>query len=90
MTELDVAALKALPGRAFPLGATVGDLGTHFAIVSRHATRVWLALFAHKDDQEPAIEFELDPERNRIGDVWSIFIEGLHPGALYMYRLDCP
>ncbi|HOD49687.1 MAG TPA: isoamylase [Candidatus Hydrogenedentes bacterium] len=87
---LDVGALKARPGRAIPLGASVGELGVHFAIVSRHATRVWLAIFGDKDDARPAIEFELDAERNRIGDVWSIFIENLHAGAYYLFRLDGP
>lgn len=87
---LDVGSLKARPGRAIPLGATVGELGVHFAIVSRHATRVWLAIFENKDDTRPAAEFELDVERNRIGDVWSVFIENLHAGAYYMWRLDGP
>lgn len=89
-TGLNVSSLKVRAGRAFPLGATVGELGVHFAIVSRHATRVWLAVFAGKDDKEPAIEFALDAERNRIGDVWSIFIENLHAGAYYLFRLDGP
>ncbi|MFO7973132.1 MAG: alpha-amylase family glycosyl hydrolase [Candidatus Hydrogenedentota bacterium] len=87
---LDVSSLRVRAGRAFPLGATVGEMGVHFAIVSRHATRVWVAIFADKDDKSPAVEFELDPGRNRIGDVWSIFIENLHAGAYYMFRLDGP
>ena len=81
---LDVGSLKARPGRAIPLGATVGELGVHFAIVSRHATRVWLAIFENKDDTRPAAEFELDVERNRIGDVWSVFIENLHGAPLHV------
>ncbi len=89
-SRLDLEALKARPGRGIPLGASVGETGVHFALVSRHATRVWLALFEHQDDARPAVEFELDVERNRIGDVWSIFIENLHAGAYYLFRLDGP
>lgn len=55
-----------------------------------HATRVWLALFDSQDDDTPYQEFELIPDTHRTGHVWSIFVEGLAPGALYMYRVDGP
>ncbi|HNR33952.1 MAG TPA: glycogen debranching protein GlgX, partial [Candidatus Hydrogenedentes bacterium] len=90
MPKLNAANLRLLPGRAYPLGPAVRASGIRFAVVSRHATRVWLALFDHAEDREPALEIELDAARYRTGDVWSIYVEGLAPGALYMYRMDGP
>ena len=82
--------LSVLPGRPYPFGAWVHPRGVRFVIFSRHATRVWLALFSHPDDTEPAVEIEFDPERHRTGDAWSIFVQGLDSGALYAYRMDGP
>jgi len=90
MPKIDTAKLHVLPGRATPLGPEVYESGVRFAIVSRHATRVWLALFENVDDARPAVELEFEPHRHRIGDVWSIFVRGLPHDALYMYRMDGP
>ncbi|MCX5757237.1 MAG: glycogen debranching protein GlgX [Candidatus Hydrogenedentes bacterium] len=90
MSELNAVHLHLTPGRAYPLGAAVRQSGVRFAVVSRHATRVWLALFDNAEDREPAFEVELEPERYRTGDVWSVYVEGLASGALYMYRMDGP
>ncbi|HOE66113.1 MAG TPA: glycogen debranching protein GlgX [Candidatus Hydrogenedentes bacterium] len=87
---LDASMLNVLPGRAFPLGSNVGDTGVRFAIVSRNATRVWLALFDGPKARKPAVEIPFDPEKHRVGDVWSIYIEGLGPGVLYLYRVEGP
>ncbi len=40
-----------------PYGAHVVDQGVHFSLFSRHATRVWLMLFQHADDETPAEEY---------------------------------
>jgi len=64
--------------------------GVRFAVVSRHATRVWLALFEEVDDAVPRVELEFDPDRHRIGDIWSMYIHGLPPGVYYAYRMDGP
>jgi len=90
MPKLNAENLRLLPGRAYPLGPAVRASGVRFAVVSRHATRVWLALFENVADREPALEIELEATRYRTGDVWSIYVEGLAPGALYMYRMDGP
>ena len=89
MPALDVSKLKARPGWRGTLGATVMDGGVHFALVSRHATRVWLCLFGD-DPADLAAEFEMEPAACRRGDIWSLFIEGLGAGALYMYRTEGP
>jgi isoamylase len=77
-------------GWPLPLGAKAREGGVHFALYSRHATRVWLVLYNDIDDLEPAIEIALDPEQHRFGDIWSAFIKGLEPGTLYAYRIDGP
>lgn len=89
MPKLNLKKIKALPGRAYPVGPMLRPGGVRFSVVSRHATRVWLALFNDISDAAPVAEFEMD-NRHRTGDVWSIFIEGLRAGALYMYRMDGP
>ena len=90
MPKIDLSELEVWPGRATPLGLEVYDSGVRFTLVSRHATRVWLALFDNADDREPAVEFEFDSAMHRTGDVWSIFVKGLRTGALYMYRIEGP
>ncbi|MCC6154540.1 MAG: glycogen-debranching protein [Candidatus Hydrogenedentes bacterium] len=88
MPETDSYIVR--PGHARPLGATPDASGVHFAVFSRHATQVWLALFDSPNDSEPAHEIAFDPVHHRIGDVWTIHVENLKPGALYMYRMAGP
>jgi len=90
MSGVDPSKLPVMPGRPYPLGSAVRASGVRFAIVSRHATRIWLALFKSIPDHTPFIEFEYDPMLHRIGDIWSIFVEGLKAGCLYAYRMDGP
>ena len=73
-----------------PYGAHVVDQGVHFSIFSRHATRAWLLLFDHADDEAPKEEFELRPERNRLGDLWHLHVPTARVGQYYVYRMDGP
>ena len=82
--------LDVIPGRPYPMGPVVYPDGIRFTLFSRHARRVWLALFKNVEDLTPVWEYELDPARHRIGDVWSIFVRGLEEGALFKYRVDGP
>jgi len=82
--------LKVRPGRGHPLGALLDGSGVQFSVVSRNATRVWLALYADPEADVPAREIALDRDRHRVGDVWSVYIEGLSAGAVYAYRMDGP
>ena len=90
MPAIDYSRLRVIPGRPYPAGVSVYEEGARFTVFSRHATRVWLALFEHTADAEPAWEYEYDAERHRVGDIWSIFVYGVHEGALYKYRMDGP
>jgi glycogen operon protein len=75
--------------RPSPLGATVSDAGTQFAVVSRHATKVTLELFDAPGDLAGR-RVELDAKRDRTGDVWHVFVPGVRAGQLYGWRVDGP
>jgi len=86
----DKPSFKTYPGKPLPLGATLFEDGVQFAIFSRHATSIVLQLFNRSEDKDPTFEVELDPEKNKTGDIWHIFIEGIKAGQLYGYRADGP
>lgn len=82
--------LKVSRGSPYPLGANFTGTGVNFAVFSRNGTRVLLDIYAHEDDSEPCSIIDLKPETNRTGDIWHVFVEGLNPGALYLYQVDGP
>ena len=71
-----------------PLGVHESEGGVNFALFSRHASRVRLELFDQPTDATPVRIIDLDPARNRTGDVWHVWVEGIRPGQLYAYRVD--
>jgi glycogen operon protein len=73
-----------------PLGAHPDDRGVQFSLFSRHATRVWIALFDHPEDAAPREELELTAENHRTGDLWHAHVSGLEAGQLYLYRVEGP
>jgi glycogen operon protein len=77
-------------GTALPFGTRQHGAGVNFAFFSRHATRVRLELFDRPQDRTPARVIDLDPVRNRTGDAWHVWVEGIHPSQLYAYRVDGP
>jgi isoamylase len=77
-------------GSPLPLGTQERGGGVNFAIFSRDAIRVRLELFDHPEDDTAARMIDLDTARNRTGDVWHVWIEGIRPGQLYAYRVDGP
>ena len=83
-------AIRTSSGWPCPLGATVTEGGINFALFSRHASDIYLELFHDADDGRPSHSFQLDPRRNRTGDVWHLFVHGAGEGQLYGYRADGP
>lgn len=77
-------------GAPLPLGTHSSDGGVNFAFASRHASRVRLELYDRSTDANPAQSIDLDPSRNRTGDVWHVWIAGIAAGQLYGYRVDGP
>jgi glycogen operon protein len=81
----EVQAVRS--GVPFPLGAHPRRNGVNFAIFSRHAWGVRLDLFDHREDALPARSIILDAARNKTGDIWHVWLEGIKPGQLYGFRL---
>jgi glycogen operon protein len=77
-------------GVPLPMGTHEYGGGVNFAIFSRHATRVRLELFDHPMDAKSVRAIDLDPARNRTGDVWHVWLKGITAGQLYAYRVDGP
>jgi isoamylase len=75
---------SALPGTEFPLGATVTDAGTNFAVASTVADSMVLCLF-----DETGAETQV-PLRNYDADIWHVFVPGVGAGQAYGYRAAGP
>ena len=84
--ESDVQA-----GNPLPIGGThqQGD-GVNFVLFSRHATCVHLEFYKEPDDSSPTRIIDLDPTCHRTGDVWHVWVRGIHGGQLYGYRIEGP
>jgi len=74
------------PAPHHPLGAHHDGKGTHFALYSAHAEKVELCLFDEKGEQELQ-RLELPSCEQQI---FSGYVEGLRPGAIYGYRVYGP
>ena len=90
MPQINRNELTLNVGRPYPLGAACFNTGVRFTIFSRHATRVWICLYENHADLNPCVELELDPEKNRTGDIWSTYVHGITEGVYYKYRMDGP
>ena len=71
-------------------GAHLASDGVNFALFSRHATRVWLLLFANVDADLPFQTIELDRVHHKTGDIWHVRVLGAGRGLVYAYRVDGP
>jgi glycogen operon protein len=88
LASCEVQAVRS--GSALPLGAHLRANGVNFAIFSRHATGVRLDLFDRAEDAVPARTIILDAIRNKTGDIWHVWLEGIRPGQLYAFRVAGP
>ncbi len=77
-------------GRPEPLGLSSYKGGYNFALFSRNAMKVWIYLYKTCEDKEPVVVLEFDPDHNRIGDIWHMWIKGIGPGWCYTYRVHGP
>jgi isoamylase len=73
-----------------PYGAIVHDHGVQFVVFSRSATRMRVLLYDSVEQPDPSDIIDFDPDLNRWGDIWSIFIPGAGPGQLYHFQADGP
>jgi isoamylase len=89
--SLGVAEVHAVrSGVPYPLGAMVRGDGVNFAIFSRHALGIRLELFDRVDAVMPTRSIVLDATRNKTGDIWHVWLEGIKPGQLYGFRVAGP
>ncbi|MCC7424376.1 MAG: hypothetical protein IT428_29255, partial [Planctomycetaceae bacterium] len=88
LTLCEVQSIRS--GTPFPLGAQPRGNGVNFALFSRHAEGVCLQFFDHPDDASPARTIILDAARNKTGDIWHVWVEGVRAGQLYGYRVAGP
>jgi len=79
--------LRLQRGIPVPLGAIVHRTGVNFSIFSKHATSCTLVLFLPGAD-DPFVEYALDPNFNRTGQIWHAYVVGLDAGMQYGYRFD--
>ncbi len=82
------AALKFT--HPLPYGAIVHDGGVQFVVFSRSATSMRVLLYDGVDDPDPADIIEFDPDLNRWGHIWSVFVPGTFAGQLYHFQADGP
>ena len=73
-----------------PYGAIVHDGGVQFVVFSRSATAMRVLLYEKVDDAEPSEIIDFDPDLNRWGDIWSIYVPGAGEGQLYHFQADGP
>jgi isoamylase len=73
-----------------PYGAILNDGGVQFVVFSRSATAMRVLLYDAVDAAEPSEIIDFDPDLNRWGDVWSVFVPGVKAGDLYHFQADGP
>ena len=76
--------METWPGAAFPLGATLRDEGTNFALFSESAERVELCLFDEDGVETRVRLLEVDAY------IWHAFLPGVEAGQRYGYRVYGP
>jgi isoamylase len=82
------------PGTHFahplPYGAILLDGGVQFMVFSRSATAMRILLYDLVTDRDPVQTIELDPENDRWGDIWGVFVRGIGAGQLYHIQAEGP
>jgi len=73
-----------------PYGAIIHDGGVQFVVFSRSATKMRVLLYDSPDQPDPAEIIDFDPDLNRWGDIWSVFVPAVAPGQLYHFQADGP
>lgn len=82
--------IQPLPGSPLPLGVRLTPQGINFAIFSRHADSVALAITLPGEHGQAPLIFPLDPAMHKTGDVWHILLQGAPSDLRYGYRMIGP
>src|SRR5262249_13835952 len=62
----------------------------NFSVFSRNASGVELLFFDRADDGSPSRVITIDPADNRTYHYWHVFVDGVHPGQIYGFRVHGP
>ena len=73
-----------------PYGAIIHERGVQFVVFSRNATGMRVLLYDRVEDLEPVEIIDLNPDTDRWGDIWSVFVPGIGAGQLYHFQADGP
>jgi isoamylase len=73
-----------------PYGAVLQEGGVQFVVVSKSATAMRVLLYDRVDQRDPSDVIVCNPELDRWGDVWSVFVPGIGAGQLYHFQADGP
>ena len=73
-----------------PYGAIIHEGGVQFVVFSRRAMAMRVLLYDAPGEPEPAEIIHFDPDLNRWGQVWSMFVPGIGAGQLYHLQADGP
>ncbi len=73
-----------------PYGAVLRDGGVQFVVYSKSATAMRILLYTRITDRDPVRLIEFNPQNDRWGDIWSVFVPGLKAGQLYHFQCDGP
>ncbi len=81
---------QILPGRSFPLGATVYPEGVNFCLYSKNCQALELLLFDYPEASQPTHVIKFDPKANRTFFYWHMLVKGIKSGQIYAYRAYGP
>src|SRR3972149_1089186 len=73
-----------------PYGAVLRDGGVQFVVFSRSATAMRVLLYDRVTAPAPSRVIEFNPQTDRWGDIWSVFVPQLKAGQLYHFQADGP
>ena len=71
-------------------GVRLESGGAWFSVMSRSAVAMRILFYDRPSDAQPSSIVNFDPQSDRWGDVWSLFVPGIGPGALYHLQADGP
>ncbi|MCC7475861.1 MAG: glycogen debranching protein GlgX [Pirellulales bacterium] len=73
-----------------PYGAVLREGGVQFVVYSKSATAMRVLLYDHVADRRPTRQVDFNPQNDRWGDIWSLFVPGVKAGQLYHFQADGP
>lgn len=77
-------------GKPLNFGAVITNKGVNFSLYSKDATAVTICFFDSDTATKPSTIYELDPVKNKTGNIWHVLVCGAGNGTMYLYKVDGP